>query len=100
MSAPFYSWYNDNLVLQIYVQPRASRDEIVGLHGDSLKVRLTAPPVKGKANEHLRQFLAKVFGVSRHQVSLISGQQGRHKQLRIVQPNQLPDIIPPPRQNT
>jgi uncharacterized protein (TIGR00251 family) len=96
MKARFYSWHNDSLFLHLYVQPRASQDEIVGPHGDSLKVRITAPPVEGKANEHLLKFLAKVFGVSRKQISLTSGQQGRHKQLRITQPSRLPAIIPPP----
>ncbi|MDX1823424.1 MAG: DUF167 family protein [Thiohalomonadales bacterium] len=96
MKARFYSWHNDSLLLHIYVQPRASQDEIVGPHGDSLKVRITAPPVEGKANEHLLKFLAKVFGVSRKQISLTSGQQGRHKLLCITQPSRLPAIIPPP----
>ena len=100
MSTRFYSWHHDELVLNVYVQPRASRDEIVGPHGDCLKVRITAPPVEGKANTHLLKFLAKQFGVSRQQISLISGQQGRHKQLRIDQPSRLPAVIPPPRQDT
>lgn len=100
MSAPFYFWHNDDLVLHIYVQPGASRDEIVGPHGDRLKVRITAPPVEGKANEHLLKFLAKVFGVSRNQLDLTSGYQGRHKQLCITRPSRLPAMISPPRQDT
>lgn len=100
MSARFYSWHNDELVLHVYVQPRASRDEVVGPHGNYLKVRITAPPVEGKANTHLLKFLAKVFGVSHQQISLVSGQQGRHKQLRIAQPSRFPAVIPPPGQET
>jgi uncharacterized protein (TIGR00251 family) len=43
----------DGLVLRLYIQPKASRDSIVGLHGDELKVAITAPPVDGQANAHL-----------------------------------------------
>jgi uncharacterized protein (TIGR00251 family) len=93
MSDAFFSWQNDTLTLHIYVQPRASRDEIVGPHGASLKVRITAPPVDGKANEHLLKFLAKEFGVTRNQIEITTGTQGRHKQLRIKGPLRLPPTV-------
>jgi uncharacterized protein (TIGR00251 family) len=93
MSEAFYSWHNDTLTLRIYVQPRASRDEIVGPHGANLKVRITAPPVDGKANEHLLKFLAKEFGVTRNQIVITTGIQGRHKQLRIQGPLRLPATV-------
>ncbi len=96
MSDAFCSWQNETLLLRIYVQPRASRDEIVGTHGDSLKIRITAPPIEGKANDHLCKFLAKVFGVSRSQITLTAGKQGRHKQFRIERPTHIPTFIPPP----
>lgn len=44
---------DDGLVLRLYIQPKASRDSIVGLHGDEVKVAITAPPVDGQANSHL-----------------------------------------------
>ena len=93
MSDAFFSWQNDTLTLRLYVQPRASRDEIVGPHGTSLKVRITAPPVDGKANEHLLKFLAKEFGVTRHQIVITTGTQGRHKQLRINGPLRFPATV-------
>lgn len=93
MSDAFFSWQNDTLRLRIYVQPRASRDEIVGPHGASLKVRITAPPVDGKANEHLLKYLAKQFGVPRNQISITAGEHGRHKQLCIQRPLRLPGVI-------
>lgn len=55
----------DGLVLRLYIQPKASRDSIVGLHGDELKVAITAPPVDGQANAHLVKFLAKQFRVAK-----------------------------------
>ena len=92
----FYSWQGENLLLRIYLQPRASTDEIVGPHGDALKIRVTAPPVEGKANQHLRKFLAKTFGVSLSRVELQKGHGSRSKQWLIRQPERLPALITGP----
>jgi len=86
----WYRWEGEALLLTLRVQPRASRDEIVGPHGESLKVRITAPPVEGKANAHLLKFLAKAFGVSRAAVELLGGESAREKRVRIVRPAKLP----------
>ena len=56
---------DDGLVLRLYIQPKASRDAIVGVHGDELKVAITAPPVDGQANAHLVKYLAKQFKVAK-----------------------------------
>jgi uncharacterized protein (TIGR00251 family) len=61
------------------VQPRASRTEVAGVLGDQLRVRLTAPPVDGAANEALVRFLAERLGVPRSAVRLVSGEAGRSK---------------------
>ncbi len=90
----FWRWDGDDLVLDLKVQPRASRDELAEVLGDRLKVRITAPPVDGKANDHLVKFLAKTFRVPRSDVTLLSGETGRDKRLRIRAPAQLPPIIP------
>lgn len=82
-----------DLVLNIRLQPRASRDEIVGAQGTRLKIRITAPPVEGKANAHLVRFLAKAFGVSRSQVLLVSGEASREKRVRVEQPKKIPNPI-------
>lgn len=55
----------DGLVLRLYIQPKASRDSIVGLHGDEVKIAITAPPVDGQANSHLTKFLGKQFRVAK-----------------------------------
>jgi uncharacterized protein (TIGR00251 family) len=87
----WYRWEDDTLILSIRLQPRASCDEIVGPHGaESLKVRITAPPVDGKANQHLIKYLAKTFGVSKGQVTLLKGQSGRDKLLAITAPSRFP----------
>lgn len=88
--AQWYRREGTDLILQLRIQPRASRDEIVGPHGDALKVRITAPPVDGKANAHLLAWLADIFGVPRQQVMLVSGQSGRDKRVRISSPHRVP----------
>ena len=65
------------------MQPRASKNELVGLHDGVLKVRLTAPPVEGAANEALTRFIAEQLGVPRRQVTVVAGSSGRRKILEI-----------------
>jgi uncharacterized protein (TIGR00251 family) len=65
--------------LSIRVQPRASANEVVGTHGDALKVRLRAPPVEGAANEALVDFLAKCLGITRRDVTIVAGSSSRSK---------------------
>ncbi|WP_172148714.1 DUF167 domain-containing protein [Pseudomonas tumuqii] len=89
----FYRWDGEDLILDCHLQPKASSDEFAGLHGERLKIRLTAPPVDGKANARLLAFLADAFAVSKSQVSLESGQQSRQKRVRIKQPRQLPAVL-------
>ena len=67
----------------ILVQPRASRNEIAGVQGERLKIRLTSPPVEGAANKSCLKFLAKTFGVSPGRVSLTAGETGRNKTIHI-----------------
>ena len=87
----WYRWDGEDLILACHLQPKASKDEFAGLHGDRLKIRLTAPPVEGKANAHLLAFLAKAFGVPKSQVSLESGELNRQKRVRIARPRRLPE---------
>jgi uncharacterized protein (TIGR00251 family) len=63
----------------VHVQPRASRSEIVGLHGDALKIRLAAPAVEGAANVALVELLADALGVARRSVRIVSGVTSRAK---------------------
>lgn len=68
--------------LRLHIQPRSAKDQIAGTFGDALKIRITAPPVEGRANEHLRRFLAKTLDVRLAQLSL-SGEQSREKTVHI-----------------
>ena len=73
----------NGVVLALSVVPGASRTELAGLHGDALRVRLSAPPVDGKANEALLAWLAEVLDVPRRRLSLLRGVSSRRKQVLV-----------------
>jgi hypothetical protein len=79
-----------DLILDVRVQPRASRSEIAGLHGERLRIRLQAPPVDGKANAALVEFVAGLFAVPRARVTIEHGLTGRDKRLRLQGVSSLP----------
>lgn len=89
----FFEWQDDNLILKVYVQPRAASDAFAEHNDEFIKVRITAPPVDGKANKHLIEFLAKTFKVAKSRIQLLSGETGRNKRLLIQQPRTLPEFI-------
>jgi uncharacterized protein len=84
-----------SLTLQIHAQPGAKATAVVGIYGDGgqarLKIALAAPPVDGKANAVLRAFLADAFGVAQRNVTLLRGESGRKKLVRIEAPTRRPD---------
>jgi uncharacterized protein len=70
---------DDAVVLHVHVQPGAGRSAVVGRHGTSLKVRVAAPPVGGRANEACAEILAETFGLEDAHVELVGGQTSRSK---------------------
>jgi uncharacterized protein (TIGR00251 family) len=72
------------VLLRLRVQPRASREEIAGVTTDAIRLRLTAPPVDGAANEALIRFLAASLHVPRSAVELVSGRTGRAKLVAVA----------------
>lgn len=81
---------DDKLILRVFLQPGASSDEVVGVHGDSLKIRVKAPAFEGKANQALIKFLAQQFNVPSKNVILAKGKQSKYKQLVIHNVAKLP----------
>jgi hypothetical protein len=69
----------DGVLLRVYVQPKASREGIAGYHGDTLKIRLKAPPVEGEANAACIRFLASLFGLPQTNLSIKTGHKSRLK---------------------
>ena len=76
----------NSLKFNIHVQPRASRNQVMGLHGDALKVRIQAPPVEGAANKMCVEVLARALGVPKSVVEIVSGHSARQKRVRIHLP--------------
>ena len=69
---------------RVRVQPGASKNEIVEVQQDALKVRISAPPVQGKANKALISFLAKELGVKKSEIEIVSGHTSRSKTIHVV----------------
>lgn len=89
-------WYQrdvEGLILHLYVQPGAKKTEIVGIHEGELKIRLNTPPIEGRANKALLQYVAQIFKVPVRQVILKRGDKSRHKTLTVIgtviEPNDL-----------
>lgn len=94
MTVPvWWRWDGADLLLSLKVLPRSSRDAFVEPQRDRLRLRLTAPPVDGKANRHLVSWLAKQFDVARSAVIIESGQTGPLKRVRITSPGRMPQAI-------
>ena len=74
---------DNSISFKVYVQPKASKNAIVGVHGDALKIRLTAPPVDGAANKLCIQYLSKITGISKAAIEIASGHTSRTKHIQV-----------------
>ncbi|MEQ1604481.1 MAG: DUF167 domain-containing protein [Pyrinomonadaceae bacterium] len=74
---------NNDIIISVRVIPRASRTEIVGEHDGALKVRVCSPPVDSAANAEIIRLFAKHFGVSKSEVSIVSGETSKNKRIKI-----------------
>jgi len=70
--------------VSVRVVPRSSKEGVAGFEGGVVRIRLNAPPVEGKANEALVRFLAKAVGVPRNRITLVTGERGRSKVVRVA----------------
>jgi hypothetical protein len=71
------------IILKVYLQPKSSKNEIIGPYRDGIKVKVTAPPAEGKANEALIKFLAKEFKIPPSSIEILKGHHGRKKIIRV-----------------
>lgn len=83
-------WSDGDLLLDLVIQPGARRDEVVGLQGDRIKLKIAAPPVDGKANARLLKYLAAEFDLPPSRLQVERGAGSRSKQVRIGRPARLP----------
>lgn len=92
----FATLSSDGLFINVVVQPRASRDGVVGIYEDCLKIALTAPPVEGEANKACVRFISELLGISRSKITIVSGLKARKKRIFIKteNPSKLLDLFP------
>lgn len=83
-TSPFAEDVEDGCTLAVRVRPGAKKNDIAGIHAGAVKISLTAPPVDGRANELLIEFLAELLGIPRARISLLTGGTSRMKRLRIT----------------
>ncbi len=98
MSTPREKWYQKTdditvITLTIYVQPGAKQNEIVGIHGDALKIKLTTPPTDGRANKALVRYIARLFEVPLSQITLKRGAKSPHKIIEVRASQIDPEIL-------
>lgn len=85
-------WEGADLLLDVRVIPRAKQTGIAGIRDGRLLIRLQAPPLEGKANAALEQWLARLCGVSRGAVTVEGGARSRDKRVRVARPGTLPPL--------
>ena len=79
MVSPWYKENKNRLTVNVYVVPRSSKSEIVGIYNDSLKIKLKSPPVDNAANEELIRFLAEKLKISKSNIEIIKGHNQKKK---------------------
>ena len=72
----------NSLNIQVQIQPGSSKDQIIGLHNGRLKIKISAPPVDGKVNQNLIEFIAKALGVSKSKIEIVKGRTSKLKTLK------------------
>ena len=83
----------ESLLIHVRIIPRASRNQVVGVSNQRLKLKVTAAPVDGKANEALIRYLSELFGVAKSRIDIVRGHRGREKTVSISSPPELPEVL-------
>ncbi len=84
MTENFYRWNGKDLILELQIQTKATKDAIIGEHNKRLKISITAAREAGKANNHLIKFLAKYFEIPQKQVQIIKGHTSKYKSVLLI----------------
>jgi hypothetical protein len=80
----FVTGTDDGAVVKVFVQPRAAKDAIVGLHGVAVKIKIKAPPLDDRANRSVEDLVATLLGVPRSRVAVTGGRASRHKRIKVT----------------
>ena len=84
----YFKITGNDIIVKVKIVPGSSKNKIVGVYNDSLKITITTPPVEGKANKKCIAYLAKYFDVTKSKIEIISGQTGKNKLIKIYDINQ------------
>ncbi|MGB6371232.1 MAG: DUF167 domain-containing protein [Atribacterota bacterium] len=79
----YFKITGNDIIIKVKIVPGSSKNKIIGVYNDSLKITITAPPVEGKANKKCVAYLAKYFDVAKSKIEIISGQTSKNKLIRI-----------------
>ena len=74
----------DGASVEVFVRPRAAKDAIAGVHGTGLRVKVKAPPVEGRANRAVEELFARLLGLPRSAVTVVTGESSRHKTIHVA----------------
>lgn len=95
MNHSYHEWKENDLLLHLKIQPNAKKTSFGERYEDRLKIYLNAPPIDGKANTQLINFLAKQFRTPKSHVIIVRGQNNRNKDILIVEPKSIPTTLIP-----
>jgi len=84
----YFKITGNDIIIKVKIIPGSSKNKIIGVYNDSLKITITAPPVEGKANKKCITYLAKYFNVAKSKIEIISGQTSKNKFIKIYDINQ------------
>jgi uncharacterized protein (TIGR00251 family) len=86
---------DDGVIFHVFVQPRAARNELIGVNGNEIRLRLTSPPVEGSANKLCKEYLAELLGVAKSRITIMRGEKSRHKTIKAcrVKKKEVLDIL-------
>jgi len=79
----YFKISGNDIIIKVKIVPGSSKNKIIGIYNDSLKITITAPPVEGKANKKCIAYLAKYFNVAKSKIEIISGQTSKNKFIKI-----------------
>jgi uncharacterized protein (TIGR00251 family) len=79
----YFKITGNDIIIKVKIVPGSSKNKIIGVYNDSLKITITAPPVEGKANKKCIAYLAKYFNISKSKIEIISGQISKNKLIKI-----------------
>ena len=79
----YFKITGNDIIVKVKIVPGSSKNKIIGVYNDSLKITITAPPVEGKANKKCIAYLAKHFDVAKSKIEIISGQTSKNKLIKI-----------------